>query len=113
VHALLGGGALALIGLGQVGLVRLTHAFGDSGNEDFVVACVAFAMAVASIAVLLGVFFSQPRGDDDDDGPDDDPPGPPKGPRDPDWWPDFERDFRNYPGRGGSPARPPREPVAT
>jgi hypothetical protein len=112
VHALLGGGALALIGLAQVGLVRLTHAFGDTGNEDFVVACVAFAMALASIAVFLGVFFTRPGGEDDDEGPGDDPPEPPQGPQDPPWWDDFERDLRDWSEPGGSPAPPPREPVA-
>ena len=41
----------------------------------------------------------------------DEPPSLPPDP-DPPWWPDFERDFRDYARRGPRPAPRPRQPVA-
>jgi hypothetical protein len=68
----------------------------------------SFILALLWLAVLFSVtaYFAlrTPRDDDGDDDPEELP--------EPPWWPDFERQFRDY-TRGGprKPARPPKTPA--
>ncbi len=71
----------------------------------------SFILAVLWIAALfsLTAYFALRTPDDggDDGGVDEDLPDPP-------WWPDFERDLRDYIRRGPKPpAKPPRLPTGT
>jgi hypothetical protein len=100
---------VGLIGLGEVGLVRLSRAFEDPADENLVVAVLAFAMAFGTLAVLFG-YFLRPGGDDDDDGGEPRPEPPPP-PSDPPWWDDFERDLNDWSGPDRSPTPPAREPI--
>jgi len=72
----------------------------------------SFILALLWLAVLFSVtaFFAlRMPGDDGDDG--DDWRSPEEGPEPP-WWPDFERQFRDYTRRGPrAPARPPNTPT--
>ena len=71
----------------------------------------SFILALLWLAVLFSVtaFFAlrtptDGGGDDGDDEPGDDP--------EPPWWPDFERQFRDYTRpRPPKPARPPKAPA--
>jgi hypothetical protein len=68
----------------------------------------SFILALLWLAVLFSVtayFALRTRGDDGGDDEPEDRPEPP-------WWPDFERQFRDYTRRGPQhPARPPKAPV--
>jgi hypothetical protein len=69
----------------------------------------SFVFAMLWLAALFSVsaylVLRAPDGGDDDGGSEADPPEPP-------WWPEFERQFRDYTGRGPrTPARNPRAPV--
>jgi hypothetical protein len=68
----------------------------------------SFILALLWLAVLFSVtayFALRTRGDDGGDDEPEDRPEPP-------WWPDFERQFRDYTRRGPQhPARPPKAPA--
>ncbi|MGH2925238.1 MAG: hypothetical protein ACRDK1_04625, partial [Solirubrobacterales bacterium] len=69
----------------------------------------SFILALLWLAALFSLtsYFALRTPDDggDDDGADDELPDPP-------WWPDFERDLRDYMRRGPKPpAKPPRLPT--
>jgi hypothetical protein len=71
-------------------------------------ASTSFILALLWLAMLFSVtaYFAlrTPRDDGGDDGPDEDP--------EPPWWPDFERQFRDYTRRGPHPpARRPKMPT--
>lgn len=66
---------------------------------------VVVALLVAAWALSLGAFFAL-RAPGDDRGPGGGPDGPPD-PDEPPWWPDFERELRDYMRRGPSPPRSP------
>jgi hypothetical protein len=71
----------------------------------------SFILAMLWPAMLFSVTtymtLRTPR-DDGDDGDDEEPRGGPEPP----WWPDFERQFRDYTHRGPrAPARPPKTPA--
>jgi hypothetical protein len=64
-----------------------------------------FVFAIGFGFVALALIRLTSPGDSDEDGGDDGPPGGrrrgprrprPRGPEEPMWWPDFERDFRAY-----------------
>ena len=70
----------------------------------------SFVFAMLWLAVLFSVsaylVLRAPDGGDDG-GSEDDAPEPP-------WWPEFERQFRDYSRRGpGTPGRKPRTPIRT
>ncbi|TMK70087.1 MAG: hypothetical protein E6G49_11725 [Actinobacteria bacterium] len=68
----------------------------------------SFVLALLWLAVLFSAtaYFAlrAPRDDEGDDDPEELP--------EPPWWPDFEREFRDYSRRGPrKPARPPKAPA--
>ena len=67
----------------------------------------SFVFALLWLAALLSIsayFVLRAPGGDDDGGSDGDAPEPP-------WWPDFERQFRDYTRAGKTPRRSPKAPV--
>ena len=68
----------------------------------------SFILALLWLAVLFSVTAYYALRTPGDDGEDDQPEDRP----DPPWWPDFERQFRDYTRRGPrAPARPPKTPA--
>ena len=73
----------------------------------------SFILALLWVAVLFSVtaYYALRTPDDGGDGGDDGP-GDPSDRPEPPWWPDFERQFRDYARRPPrKPARPPKTPA--
>jgi hypothetical protein len=117
VRAVIGAGAIFLVGAVEVWLVGATGAFGQADDTLVVQVCAGTATFSAGACLIIGALLSRKR-PAAADGPGDDgrdlPPAPPEplSPADPPWWPGFERDFREYAAPRRAPAGiAPRERV--
>jgi hypothetical protein len=76
----------------------------STASNSFILALLWLAVLFSVTAFLALRTPTDGGGDDGDDLPDDDP--------EPPWWPDFERQFRDYTRpRPPKPARPPKAPA--
>ena len=91
----------ALAFLADAVVLTVTHASPYSSAAIYALLALAWVLSLAT-------YFTLRSSGDAGEPPAGDPPDP-----DPPWWPDFERDFRDYARRGPSPGarRRPRQPV--
>lgn len=76
----------------------------STASNSFILALLWLAVLFSATAFIALRAHTDGGGDDGGEEPDDGP--------EPPWWPDFERQFRDYTRRGpNKPARPPKTPA--